>query len=153
MDFLADWRKRFRHWYAERSRQHQPDFRVARYITSKRLRWKEGGFALKPAAFLPAMSGAGRLELSVFRTDGLSEGEIWALAVRHVVPLGRSLHGRGDLHARQVALTHPPLSLDMDEAPPRHGNILDWPTDIDEQLALAQELAELAQHHPPPANP
>jgi hypothetical protein len=91
----------------------------------------------------------GRLELSVFRIDGLKTPEIWALAHEHVVRPGRNVHGRADLTARQIATTRPPLRLALDESPPRHGNVIDWPRDKDEQLALAQELAARATHVEP----
>lgn len=91
------------------------------------------------------------MELSVFRIDGLKSAAIWDLARKHVLPAGRNLHGRADLTRGQIETTEPPLELVMDESPPRHGNVIRWPAEKDEQLALAQELAARATHVEPPA--
>lgn len=133
-----------------RSGRSRPDLPVSRFIINRNQRRREGGFRLKPVAFLPRESPKGRTELSVFRIDGLKAGEIWNLARRHILPAGRNLHGRADLTAHQVETTEPALRLEMDEVPPRHGNVVSWPAERDEQLALAQELAERARHVEPP---
>lgn len=86
----------------------------------------------------------------MFRIDGLKAREIWDIARKHVLPAGRNLHGRADLTPGRIEATEPPLELVMDESPPRHGNVIQWPAEKDEQLALAQELAERAKHVEPP---
>jgi hypothetical protein len=152
MKFLPDWLTRWTLSRAEEASDpaHLP---VVRFIASRSQRWKEGGFRLKPGAFLPAAGATGGLELSVFRTDGLTEAAIWSLAHQHVVPVGRNVHGRADLRRFEIETTSPPLRLVMDETPTRHGNVVDWPDEHDERLALAQELASRARHVEPPAEP
>jgi len=85
----------------------------------------------------------------VFRTDGLDEAEIWDHARRHALPPGRNLHGRADM--REVAVVAAtPLEVEHDNSPPRHANIIGWPLDRAEQVALAQDLAATAHSLPPP---
>lgn len=148
MAFQVDWLKRLLRWIGNRSILPARRTLVTRYIISKSQRWKEGGFRLKPAAFLPRRNPEGRWELSVFKINDLTDREIWDLAREHVLPRGRSLHGRGDLTDTAVRATKV-LHIEFDNSPPRHGNILSWPDEIDDQLALAQELAEQARHVPP----
>jgi hypothetical protein len=145
MRFLPGWLTR---WLPSgaRSSTDSEDLVVSRFIISRTLRLKGGGFRLKTAAFMPRALDL-RPELSVFRINGLSAGGIWNLAQKHVVPKDRNVHGRADLTELDIETTAPPLKLEMDETPPRHGNIVDWPNAKDEQLALAQELAARASHH------
>ncbi len=44
-----------------------------------------------------------------------------------------------------------PLRVDFDEPPPRHANVLGWPRERDQQLALAQSLATAARSVAPVA--
>ena len=85
----------------------------------------------------------------MFRIDNLGKAQIWQLAQSYVVPEGRNIHGRADLTFVDIERTDSPLWIDLDDVPPRHGNVLGWPEDKDEQLGVAQELALRAQHHPP----
>ncbi|MBI2895164.1 MAG: hypothetical protein HYY06_16540 [Deltaproteobacteria bacterium] len=79
----------------------------------------------------------------MFRTDGLSEGEIWALGQEAVAQAqGKTLYGRGVLLAADVAAAE--LRVEPDEPPLRHANITGWPPEKDAQLAAAQELAARA---------
>lgn len=100
-------------------------------------------FRLRPAAFMPY-----RGELSVFRIDGLDDRGVWAHLVAHAQRPGRRMHGRGDL--RLAELRGDTLDLDLDDSPPRHGNLIGWPADRGEQLALARELATVARAVPAP---
>ena len=92
------------------------------------------------------------MELSVFRVDGLSEEEIWTHARRYALPPGRNIHGRADLADKAIAASGP-LRVDYDDSPPRHANVVGWPKEKDEQLALAQDLASAARAVPPPPGP
>ena len=150
---MASLRDSLRRWLRSSRSGVRPtpsDLPVTRFIFNQNQRRKEGGFRLKPVAFLPRASPNGRLQLSVFRIDGLEHSQIWDLARTYVLPTGRNLHGRADLLRTEIESTEPALQLVMDEAPPRHGNVIRWPADKDEQLALAQELAECATHVEPP---
>ena len=75
--------------------------------------------------------------LSVFRTSGLQEHEIWALgeSLR-----AQPLKGRADITAADVGETG--LALDADDIPPRHANIVGWP---DDHSAIELKALELSQ--------
>jgi len=68
------------------------------------------------------------LKLSVYRTDKLSELDIWRIGEKRVARKAkppRNLHGRADIKALQVVETG--LQIIPDNVPPRHANIIDWP--------------------------
>lgn len=89
MSFRMDWLKRFLPWWGRSQGDGNGVGVVTRFITSRTLRWNNAdGFRLKPTAFLPKRSSAGRWELSVFWIDDLSEVDVWGLAWSHVVPPG-----------------------------------------------------------------
>lgn len=92
---------------------------------------------MKPRAFLP-LDG----ETSVFRTQDVSEPEIWQLAVVHVEPTRGRCLARGDLTAALVYGVG--LEVMPDDEIERHAVINGWPAEKDEQLTLAQELAASA---------
>ena len=94
---------------------------------------------VKPRALEPHFSGT----TSVFMTQGLDNEEIWALADREVTPMrGKSAIARADLQASHIQRVG--LALQPDETPPRHANIVGWPTEKDQIKLRAQELAALA---------
>jgi hypothetical protein len=116
---------------------------LARYILSSRL---VRGARVKAEAFLPASNG----ELSVFVIDGLSETTVWAIGRQHVAePQGRTLHARADVPA--VRAIENELSINMTDEPPRHADVINWPTDKSAQKLRAQVLAESATLHHAPA--
>ena len=100
-------------------------------------------FRLRPAAFLPYHG-----TMSVFRIDGLDETQIWKHLAAHASRPDRRFHGRGDFRLSDLAGR--PLKLDLDDTPPRHGNVIGWPAAKDRRLALARELAEMSNATPPP---
>lgn len=112
----------------------------------------DGKFRLKYQAFMPRSAHGRPLELSVFRVDGLSEEEIWTHARRYALPPGRNIHGRADVADKAIAASGR-LQVDYDDSPPRHANVVGWPKERDEQLALAQDLASAARAVPPPPGP
>ena len=100
---------------------------------------------LKAVAFLPKLEEGG-YELSVFRTDGLDSPQIWAHGQAHflsALPANRRFHGRGDFTTADIAAVG--RGIRFNETPPRHGNVMQWPTEEDERMAVAQELAERAE--------
>jgi len=116
-----------------------PQEPIARYLLSRRHFSPERGRA-KSRAFLPP---ADTLGTSVFRIYSLRDSEVWDLGEKHVAaPIGRTLHGRADLLASQIEVIG--LRLKPDNVPERHADIVGWPQAKDEQLSLAQELAEVA---------
>ncbi len=68
--------------------------------------------------------------------------------MRYASRPGRKLHGRADFRLKD--LDQRVLRIELDETPPRHGNVVGWPQEKDDQLALAQNLAELARAFPAP---
>lgn len=83
-------------------------------------------------------------QTSVFHINGLDEASIWVIGETHVAgPLGKTLYGRGDILAAVVE--EKKLGIDYDNTPPRHANIIGWPTEKHEQKSLAQELAAEAK--------
>jgi hypothetical protein len=80
--------------------------------------------------------------LSVFRISGLHENDIWGIGENLRT---QSLLGRADIKALAVFETG--LSIDPDNTPPRHANIIGWPEDSSAIKLKAIELAEKAQLH------
>ena len=119
-------------------------------FTRKWISRADGGFRLKYHAFMPRSAHGRPLELSLFRVDGLTDAQIWEHGRRHALPPDRNFHGRGDVTLDMVDATGP-LRLEFDEPPPRHANVVGWPKERDQQLALAQGLARAARSVPPVA--
>lgn len=90
----------------------------------------------------------GKLALSTYRTDGLEAegkrrlGEWWA----------QEFHGPNRRLKSCVELPvgvfkEKNLSIDPDDDPPKHVNVLDWPEDLAEQLDVTNELCAAAEEH------
>lgn len=78
----------------------------------------------------------------MFRILGLRENEVWALGekLRPEPPLGRA-----DINVAAVRETG--LTVDADDIPPRHANIVGWPDEASAIKLKAMELAEQAILH------
>ena len=83
--------------------------------------------------------------LSVFRTSGLENTEIWELGKAFAAgESGREVLGRADLRA-QTAFSIP-LVIDADGVPHRrHANIIGWPDADEKRREIALRLAEKAK--------
>jgi hypothetical protein len=77
--------------------------------------------------------------LSVFRIINLTEGETWKLG-DEIRP--EPVLGRADIKAQGV--TEAVLTVEADDIPPRHANIIGWPVDSSEVKLKAIVLAEKA---------
>ncbi len=99
---------------------------------------------VKPDAFLPLRD---TLETSVFRTVGLDRGEIRRIGDMVGRPSERTLKGWGNVIAGVVFDVG--LGVRPDNVPERHAAIIGWPEQKDEQISLAQQLAEAATLHLP----
>jgi hypothetical protein len=113
---------------------------LARYITSKSW-YSRVKNRVKPRAFMPPIDR----KLSVFRTDNLSEPEIWKIGLKNVIEKivrPTNLHGRADIQALSIIESN--LQIEPDNTPPRHANIVGWPELKEEQKSIAQELAAKA---------
>lgn len=87
--------------------------------------------------------------MSVARTADFSENEVWAHADAHVAVPGRVVLARGDLLAERVVsviVDDCRLALLPHEPPPRHANIIGWPSPEQKEIRrlLALELAARA---------
>ena len=121
--------------------QIKPEENLARYIFHKN-HFSTLQERVKYVVFMPATSG----ETSVFRISSLLENEIWEIGNREVAQvLGLSLLGRADISAFHILAQN--LKLIPDNTPPRHANIVGWPSEKSAQKLIAMELAENAQLH------
>lgn len=90
---------------------------------------------VRHAAFMPPKNKL----LSVFRIFDLRENEVWRLGdtLRTESPLGRA-----DL--KTIVVTESGLTVDADDIPPRHANIMGWSDESSEIKLKAMILAEKA---------
>lgn len=117
--------------------EHEP---LSRYLLSK-TQFSQQNNRVKSSAFMPPSD----LRLSVFRTQGLSDGEIWELGEEEVVqkaPTPKTLYGRAEIVALTVSAVG--LKVHPDNTPPRHANITGWPQEKSAQKLIALQLAEEA---------
>lgn len=100
---------------------------------------------VKAPALLPWHNNdKGRLETSIYRTDGLGPDHVWALGYRYVeTPSGgRRIQARGSGVISSV--TSQRLLLDVDGDPfPRHVDIVGWPL-ADEKHLQMMKATEIA---------
>lgn len=120
---------------------------LSRFIFSDS-QFRRGRGEVKPGAFLPSSKS---LETSVFRAAGLNRNEIEAAGAVVGEPSGRALKAWGDVLAGAVFAVG--LNVRPDNAPERHAAIIGWPDQKDEQLSLAQRLAEAATLQLPSSSP
>lgn len=110
-----------------------PDELLARYILSRN---HFNSSRAKPLAFEPPKD----LRLSVFRIFGLGEPQIWDLGYRHVAePSNRTLYARADFSVSLV--NRLALNVHRSDSPPRHADIVGWPSSKNERMSIAQQLA------------
>lgn len=96
----------------------------------------------KPGAFLPPPD----LRTSILQTLGLVPTEIWERGRN--LRSDKTLRGRADLTTLDVAAVGE-LKVDIDNVPPRHGDIVGWPELKDAQVSLAQDLVDSSILHLP----
>ncbi|MDZ4817605.1 MAG: hypothetical protein SGJ20_01390 [Planctomycetota bacterium] len=114
---------------------------LARFLTSS------GHFnaaGAKPAAFLPNAKNG---ETSVFRHGSHPPASLWQIANDHV-GAARTLHGAAIVKAKHVRSVL--LDAVAQEPPPRHANIVNWPSsqaDPDMTKAAQKERAALIAQH------
>lgn len=82
-------------------------------------------------------------ELSVFRTDGVSLSDVWALGSSLEQTSGKSIKGRAEFRAQL------PIDLNLRTAPettehPRHANVLGWPADDPKRKDIAIQFEKRA---------
>lgn len=113
--------------------------RLARFLTSSGFYAKTDN-RVKYRAFLPAPNG----QLSVFFTERTEESILRKTALEHVHSKRPdvNIHGYALNNVKDYRIHK--LSVIKSEPPPNHINIESWPTEKDEQIFIAQEIAEEA---------
>lgn len=131
--FSASWRMGFRRRQIEFSGAPDNSERMARYLYSKS---PFGGNRVKKSGFMPMKNESGVLETSIFRVSRLNRSQIKELAstAREQPPKAVGIVLAGHI-TRRV------LTIDPNNKPTRHANIVSWPTAKEDQIELAQELA------------
>lgn len=84
--------------------------------------------AIKETRFYPRRGPTGKLEVSLCRSSGIKEVELWCICNEHVYSSPKPAIGRGRSQAQRVYLAR--LTLHGDGVPfPRHANIEGWVDD------------------------
>ena len=121
--------------------------RLSRYVTDQKhfsVEKDQVGFR----AFLPSPQSD---ELSITRTQGLAEPDVWTFGASTVAaPSGRAIFARGDFlapHVRESFVEPWRLSVSPAEPPVRHALILGWPPVGESEIrkTLAQQLRARAK--------
>lgn len=112
---------------------------ISRFILDKS-QIRSSDKTVKHNAFLPQRNS----QLSVYRTNGLSENEIWAIADQFVAqPRQKAVIARADLPA--AAIVEAGLQLNPTDLPhPRHANVVGWAESSSENRLTAIKLAAKA---------
>jgi hypothetical protein len=131
----------------------QPGNVRTRFIKDKKFRPRlyEGQtstYSVRSDVFMPREGSAGRLELSTFLVDGLTEAELWDLGFEHYLPPGRQLKGRADVATAEFLGQG--LGFEPQPPPDRHGSFINWPSDDERILDIANHLSSLAKGVPHP---
>ena len=107
---------------------------LARFLYSKN-HYRPSDHTVRHAAFMPPADK----RLSVFRIFNLRENEVWRLGdtLRTETTLGHA-----DIKA--LVVTETGLTVEADDIPPRHANIIGWPDESSEIKLKAMVLAEKA---------
>ena len=95
---------------------------------------------VKASAFLPPRD----LKLSVFKIFNLSEDNIWEIGKKVIEALKekRTLYGIAEIKAIEVLNNS--LTINIDNKPLYHANIVGWPKDKSERKLIAIKLANNA---------
>ena len=114
---------------------------LARFLTSSN---QFNVVMVKPAAFLPNPKNG---ETSVFRHESLDRAQLRKIGESHLAD-GRALHGAAVVKAKHVRAAE--LEVISREPPPRHANIVNWPSSqSDPDMAKAERknrAAVIAQY-------
>mgnify|MGYP001569640033 CR=1 FL=1 len=108
---------------------------LSRYIFSEKY-YSKSDNRVRFNAFMPREN---EVKISVFRIDGLGSQEIWDIGKEVAKNRNPSLKGRADLLVEHVSQAK--LSVESDEPPQRHANIVFPSKDKSEQKLIAIKLA------------
>lgn len=107
---------------------------LSRFIFSRN-HIRSSNNTVKYAAFLPHINS----ETSVFIISGLTDDRIWNIGVEVEEKRTQSLKGRADINSTSVIENG--LKIVLQEPPPRHANITNWPSEKSKQKEIALKLA------------
>lgn len=113
---------------------------ISRFIRSSK-QFSISNNRVKPSAFLPMYNqNSLRYETSVFFIDDLCEEQVWSLGYLHI---GDTIvKARADVEKNKMKPYK--ISVDFDNVPKRHANIVNWPEGKDEQKLIALQIAQIA---------
>lgn len=109
---------------------------IGRYLT-QHSHFKKARNQVTAQAFIPPKD----LELSVFRIEGLEMDEIWKIGdwVVMNLPEPRTLYGVGKIKAKSLEIDG--TKLIVDEPPPNHCSVRNWPLEEARRLLIAIKMA------------
>jgi hypothetical protein len=116
----------------------EPKENLSRYLFSRK-NYNPTKQIVHYTAFMPPPDR----RLSVFRTSGLSEAAIWNIGDDVRRKRDKQLLGRADIESLSVYEVG--LSIDPNDIPLRHANIIRWPDDDSAIKLAAVELAQKAK--------
>jgi hypothetical protein len=112
---------------------------LARFIVNRN-EFRPSDNTVKPGLFLPYR----HVDLSVNRHRDCDVGELWQLGSAVAQSRERTLYGRADIEACKCRIG----SLDVVQKPladnPNHADITGYPAAKEDQMSLAQKLADSA---------
>ena len=108
---------------------------LSRFLTSDS---QFNSFMPKPSAFMPGPSDS---KTSVFRQAPDPLPALWAIADREIGP-GRHVRAAAVLVGADVRRAR--LDVQAHEPPPRHANIVGWPSDASDPEKMRAQRKELA---------
>lgn len=116
------------------------DEKISRFVVSNRQikNGKEGQY-IHHAVLCPDEKK--NFTTSVFRISELSDDKIWILGDDYI---DDPVLARLDVYTAQI-FDHK-LDFDPDDIPPRHANIIKWPTDRSQYRSIAQQIAAKSLH-------
>ena len=105
---------------------------LARFLFPKG-HYSRGNQAVRPGAFLPKDG-----QTSVFDIVDLDEAGVTEIGDAIGEHRGKPPHGRGEFDQSHVIEVG--LQFERDDAPPRHGNLVGWPSDGPEVKARSKAI-------------
>lgn len=107
---------------------------LSRFIVDKN--YFRANHTIKHHAFMPNREG----KTSVCRISGITDNQIWEIALEVARMRVKPLFGRADIRVFNV-LSKSLLVVPTDPPPIRHADIVGWPEDKPKRISIAQELA------------
>jgi hypothetical protein len=122
---------------------------LSRYVLSSS-QYRKTDVYVKASAFLPAPHPDTGFETSVFRTNTLSEHQIWQLGAEQLPD--RTIYCRADLDQNAVMDIQPLRVAAETSTHPLHSIIVGWPQEKHAQKLLALQLEQIARSYAGPGH-